>query len=185
MEEVRTMSKHSTITFLTVALLFAPVTAVAQSSGGGSSGGGAGGASGGGTSSGVSSPTTSTNGASGPAANGDTHASQVPNGSGFVDNNNNVTNRVQNLQTTPSAQNPQVTPGTNTAGTANSSGGTATSRTVGSAGSVTGGNRAAGNSRIDGTVTNGPAMPGDDVIRAEDSQDSGVDKKIKSICKGC
>jgi len=28
-------------------------------------------------------------------------------------------------------------------------------------------------------------MPGDDAIKAEDAQDSKVDKKIKSICKGC
>jgi hypothetical protein len=28
-------------------------------------------------------------------------------------------------------------------------------------------------------------MQGDDAIRAEDSQDSKVDKKIKSICKRC
>jgi hypothetical protein len=28
-------------------------------------------------------------------------------------------------------------------------------------------------------------MQGDDTIKAEDSQDSKVDKKIKSICKGC
>ena len=36
--------------------------------------------------------------------------------------------------------------------------------------------------RIDGTVTQGPAMQGDAEIRAEDPV---VDKKIKSICKGC
>ena len=28
-------------------------------------------------------------------------------------------------------------------------------------------------------------MQGDDVIRKESSEDSKVDKKIKSICKGC
>jgi len=28
-------------------------------------------------------------------------------------------------------------------------------------------------------------MQGDDVIKSENSQDSAVDKKIKSICKGC
>jgi hypothetical protein len=36
--------------------------------------------------------------------------------------------------------------------------------------------------RIDGTVTQGPPMQGDAAIRAEDQV---VDKKIKSICKGC
>jgi hypothetical protein len=46
------------------------------------------------------------------------------------------------------------------------------------AGGATGG-------RIDGTVTQGPNMPGDDVIKEEDAQNSKVDKKIKGICKGC
>jgi hypothetical protein len=49
---------------------------------------------------------------------------------------------------------------------------------VGSAGR----NRAGMGGRIDGTVTHGPAMPGDAAIRAEDRE---VDKKIKSICRGC
>jgi hypothetical protein len=83
-------------------------------------------------------------------------------------------------------------PGTNTLGTANASGSPAGS-TVGQAGN--GGsnlnngtaNRAGGatGGRIDGTVTDGPALPGDDVIRKEDAQDSKVDQKIKGICKGC
>jgi hypothetical protein len=46
------------------------------------------------------------------------------------------------------------------------------------AGGATGG-------RIDGTVTQGPAMQGDDTIRAESSPDSKVDKTVKSICTGC
>jgi hypothetical protein len=36
--------------------------------------------------------------------------------------------------------------------------------------------------RIDGTVTQGPKLPGDAEIRAEDSK---VDQKIKSICRDC
>jgi hypothetical protein len=36
--------------------------------------------------------------------------------------------------------------------------------------------------RIDGTTQNGPAMQGDTEINAENAQ---VDKKVKSICKGC
>jgi hypothetical protein len=52
---------------------------------------------------------------------------------------------------------------------------TTTGRAADQAGAATGG-------RIDGTVTQGPAMPGDAAIRAEDPV---VDKKIKSICKGC
>jgi hypothetical protein len=55
-------------------------------------------------------------------------------------------------------------------------------RAVGTAGNPAGG---AVGGRIDGTVTQGPAMQGDDAIRAEDAPDSKVDKKVKSICKGC
>ena len=81
------------------------------------------------------------------------------------------------------------TPGTNSAGTANSSGSTSSpggaptgSTTVGTADNPAGG---ATGGRIDGTITQGPAMQGDDAIRKESSEDSKVDKKIKSICKGC
>jgi hypothetical protein len=61
-------------------------------------------------------------------------------------------------------------PGTNSAGTAISSGGT-----TGSAG-----NRA-GN-RIDGVTNPGPATPGDAEINAENAR---VNAKVKSICRGC
>jgi hypothetical protein len=45
------------------------------------------------------------------------------------------------------------------------------------------GNRAgASGGRIDGTVQKGPAMQGDAEISAENAK---VDKKVKSICKGC
>jgi hypothetical protein len=56
------------------------------------------------------------------------------------------------------------------------------STTVGTAGNPAGG---AVGGRIDGTVTQGPVMQGDDAIRAEDAPDSKVDRKVKSICKGC
>jgi hypothetical protein len=56
------------------------------------------------------------------------------------------------------------------------------SQTVGTSGNPAGG---ATGGRIDGTVTQGPTMKGDDAIRMETSEDSKVDKKIKSICKGC
>jgi hypothetical protein len=55
--------------------------------------------------------------------------------------------------------------------------------TAGTAGNTAGGTTGG---RIDGAVTPGPAMQGDDVIRKENSPDqSKADKKIKSICKGC
>ena len=77
------------------------------------------------------------------------------------------------------------TPGTNSAGAAASSGAPSTNGavngnhgTIGTAGSGGGG-------KIDGTVTKGPDLPGDQTIREETAADSKVDKKIKSICKGC
>ena len=115
--------------------------------------------------------------------------SGIPSGPGNAADLNNTGNDPSgagNSSKTPAA------PGTNSAGTANPSGspangsangavangGHGTIGTIGSAGSGGGG-------RIDGTVTQGPALPGDDVIRQEDAVDSKVDKKIKSICKGC
>jgi hypothetical protein len=83
-------------------------------------------------------------------------------------------------------------PGTNGAGTANSSGspsgGTAHTAPRGSMTAGTAGNPAGGatGGRIDGTVTQvGPNTPSDNVIKEEDAQNSKVDKKIKGICNGC
>ncbi|MGY3037035.1 hypothetical protein ACVIIV_006205 [Bradyrhizobium sp. USDA 4354] len=75
-------------------------------------------------------------------------------------------------------------PGTNAAGTAQAGGGAGPrgSTTVGRPGNPAGG---ANIGRIDGTVTAGPSLQGDDEIRSESSRDSDVGRKIKSICKGC
>jgi hypothetical protein len=107
--------------------------------------------------------------------------SGVPSGpanAGGLNNSGNDPSGAGNSAKVPTA------PGTNTLGTASSSGstsgGTTGSTTTGMANS-----RAAGvgtGGRIDGTVTPGPSMPGDAEIRAEDPK---VDAKIKSICKGC
>jgi hypothetical protein len=64
----------------------------------------------------------------------------------------------------------QPPPGTNSLGTANSSG---SSMTTGSAGG-----RAAGG----GTAATGPQTSGDVAVGKEDK---AIDKKIKSICRGC
>jgi hypothetical protein len=71
----------------------------------------------------------------------------------------------------PTLPNP---PGTNSAGTAQSSGSSA----GGSASATTG---SAGN-RMGGINAQGPNTPGDAKIRAEDPK---INKKIKSICRGC
>ncbi len=75
-------------------------------------------------------------------------------------------------------------PGTNSAGTAQSSGGSGPrgSTTVGRPGNPAGGTNIG---RIDGTVTPGPSLQGDDQIRSETSRESEADRKIKGICRGC
>jgi hypothetical protein len=83
-----------------------------------------------------------------------------------------------------SAKVPTV-PGTSNLGTAQSAG--STNSGSGEAGSTTTAGVArnqagVSGSRIDGTVQKGPAMQGDAEISAESAQ---VDKKVKSICKGC
>jgi hypothetical protein len=68
----------------------------------------------------------------------------------------------------------QPPPGTNSAGTANSSGTSATggsSMTTGSAAAAPG-----------GTAATGPQAPGDVAI---DQEDKAIDRKLKSICRGC
>jgi len=180
------MSVSFPIKIMFVAMLFSPFSALAQSGGGGggggSAGGSAGGASAGGAASGPSAGTGSAAGSpnAGSAGAGTAAINGVPSGpanAGGLNNSGNDPSGAGNSAKAPTA------PGTNTLGTANSSGstgGTTGSSTIGMAN-----NRAAGvgtGGRIDGTVTPGPSMPGDAEIRAEDPK---VDAKIKSICKGC
>jgi hypothetical protein len=75
-----------------------------------------------------------------------------------------------------SAQVPNAA-GTNNLGTAQATG-SSPGTTTGAAGNRAG----VSGGRIDGTVQNGPNMPGDAEINAENAQ---IDKKVKSICKGC
>jgi hypothetical protein len=92
---------------------------------------------------------------------------------------------INNSANTAGAQgnNAPVAPGTNSLGTAQSTGSSVTNsggggRTTGAATNQAGAN----GGRIDGTVQKGPPMEGDDEIRKANEQ---ADKKIKSICKGC
>jgi len=111
----------------------------------------------------------------------------VPNGPASVGGLNNAGNDPSGAGN--SAKSPNA-PGTNSAGIANSSGSAGASAGAGGSGGAQGSTTVgrAGNSagttggRIDGTVTKGPAMSGDAEIRGEEAK---VDKKIKSICKGC
>jgi hypothetical protein len=167
------MSNRSSTRLLILAAVLCPLAAFAQS--GGSGGGSGGGASAGGATGGAAAGTGSTAGSSaGLAGAANPGVSGVPSGPGNVGGlNNSVTD--------PSgAGRPPGAPGTNTLGTANSTGaaGGATGTTTGLAGNRSGAN----GGRIDGTVTQGPSMRGDLEIREENSK---VDAKIKGICKGC
>jgi hypothetical protein len=175
------MSYSFSCKLLVIATLFSPLPTFAQSGGGGSggsSGGASGGPSGGGMS-GAGAPSAGSAGAGAAAINGVT-------GPANAEGLSNSGNDPSGAGNAAEASN---TPGTNSSGTANSSGSTSptgsapqSSTTVGTAGNPAGG---AVRGRIDGTVTSGPAMQGDDTIRAESSPESKVDKTVKSICKGC
>jgi hypothetical protein len=183
---------HPTLCKLAIlATLLTPISALAQSGGGGGGGGSGGGSSGGASAGGAAGGTSSTSaGAAAPAGSAGAGASAVNGvtGPGNVGGLNNSGNDPSGAGNGARALN--NTPGTNGAGTANSSGSTSGSSggaprgstTVGLAGNPAGG---ATGGRIDGTVTQGPNMPGDDAIKAEDDQNSKVDKKINSICRGC
>jgi hypothetical protein len=187
------MSSSFVCKLLLVAALTASTSALAQSGGGGG-GGGSGGGSAGGASSGGASAGGATGGASGAATGASPSAGSAGAGTAAINgvtgpgNAGGLNNSSNDPSGAGNAAKATTTPGTNSSGTANSSGSTSStggamgSRTAGTAGNQAGG---ATGGRIDGTVTQGPAMKGDDTIRAEDSQDSKVDKKIKSICKGC
>jgi hypothetical protein len=164
---------------LLVAFLLSPISTFAQSGGGG--GGSAGGGSAGGGTSGAAPGAPSAG-----SAGGGTAAISGVTGPANVGGLNNSGNDPSGVGNAPRAT--SNAPGTNSAGTADSAGSTSNagapmgSTTVGTAGNPAGG---AVGGRIDGTVTPGPRMQGDDVIGAESSSDSMVDKKVKSICKGC
>jgi hypothetical protein len=64
--------------------------------------------------------------------------------------------------------------GTNSAGTANSSGSSATARSSATTGSA--------RSNTGGVSVTGPSTSGDAAI---DAEDKAVDRKLKSICRGC
>ena len=195
------------ITFMTslyrlviVAAVLVPVAAYGQSGGGGGGAGSGGGGSAGGGSAGGASGGSATGAASGPTAGSPTAAgspsagstgagsasiSGVPNAPrnpGSLNNSVNDPSGAGNASKLPSA----TAPGTNSLGTANSTGSSSGAAGSGSSEPQTTGsalNRPGGQSggRIDGT-TRRSDTPGDEEIRAEDRT---VEKKIKSICKGC
>jgi hypothetical protein len=167
---------------IVVATLLSPISVMAQSGGTGGSGSAAGAASG--SSTGSASPVGTPN--AGSTGAGTSGVGGVPSGPANGAGLNNSANDPSGAGNSAKSTN---APGTNSAGTASSSGsppaaGNAPkgSTTVGTAGNSAGG---VAEGRIDGTATSGPAMQGDDAVRAEDTPNSAIDKKIKSICKGC
>jgi hypothetical protein len=104
--------------------------------------------------------------------------SGVPSGPGNVGGLNNSGNDPSGAGNSAKIASPHA-PGTNSAGTANSSG---SSNSSGSA--VTTGSRTSGSasSAPGGTAVTGPNTKGDAAV---DAEEKAVDRKIKSICKGC
>jgi hypothetical protein len=163
-------SRAASIVALT--LLVVPVTSLAQSAGGGAGGGGSAGGAASGASAGTGSATGSP--AAGAAGAGTAGVSGVPAGpanAGGLNNSGNDPSGVGNSAKTASPP----PPGTNSLGTANTSGSTATKGS-----SMTTG--AAGGSRGDGTAATGPQTSGDIAI---DKETKTIDRKINSICRGC
>ena len=98
----------------------------------------------------------------------------------MVGNSPNSANPGSNFTANPSGSNfgqPNA-PGTNSSGTAQSSGSSA----LGSGSVTTGSAGHRASKRVNGVDAQGPNRPGDAAIRAEDAL---IDKKIKSICRGC
>jgi hypothetical protein len=155
---------------IAIAILVGPAGSFAQSGGG--SGGGGGSASGpasdpsAGIGSAVGSPS------AGSAAAGTAGVSGVPSGPANVGGLNNSGNDPSGAGNSSKLASPPS--GTNSAGTANSSGSPATtgsSTTTGSARSAPG-----------GTAATGPQDKGDVAI---DKEDQAINRKLKTICRGC
>jgi len=163
----RRFSMKLTSTITAIALLAFPAASLAQSSGG-SAGGSAGGSSAGSTSgSAAGSPSA---GSAGAGSQGISGVPPGPAAPGGLKNSSEDPSGAGNASRQASPQ----TPGTNSSGTAQSSG---SSANTGSG--VTTGSARSGGSRTDIT---GPQRSGDAAIGEEDKE---VDRKIKSICRGC
>jgi hypothetical protein len=156
-------SISATASIVAIAILAGSASSFAQGTGGGASGPSAG------AGSAVGTPNAGSAGAGTAAVSG------VPSGpanSGGLNNSGNDPSGAGNsakVALPPS-------PGTNSAGTANSTGSsvnTGSSMTTGSAGSRAG---------VGGTAATGPRTSGDAAI---DAEDKAIDRKLKSICRGC
>jgi hypothetical protein len=157
-----------TASLVAIAMMIGPASSFAQSSGGGASGGSTGGAASGpsgGTSSAAGSP------AAGSAGAGTAGVSGVPSGPASAGGLNNSANDPSGAGNSLKVAQPPA-PGTNNAGTANSSGSSGSSMTTGSA----------AGSGVGGTAATGPQAQGDVAI---DHENKKLDQKLKSICRGC
>jgi hypothetical protein len=104
--------------------------------------------------------------------------SGVPSGPANVGGLNNSGNDPSGAGNSAKLASPP-TPGTNSAGTANSSGSAGSSGSATAAGARTSGSAS---SAPGGTAATGPNVKGDAAV---DAEEKAVDRKIKSICRGC
>lgn len=148
----------ATVPIVTIAIVLGAVNSLAQTSGGGASGPS------GGTGSAVGSPN------AGSAGAGTQGVSGVPSGPANAGGLNNSGNDPSGAGNSSKLAMPPA-PGTNSAGTANSSGS-----------SVTTGSSATTRRAPAGISATGPQTRGDAAIDAENKE---VDRKVKSICRGC
>ena len=149
---------------IAIAFVAGPLGSMAQTGGGGAGGGSAGGGSAG--TSGAGSAVGSPSGSTGAGTSGVTTAPSNPANTGGINNSANNPGTPDNSGTVAS----EPPPGTNSLGTANASG---SSVTTGSAR-----NRA----QRGGTAATGPQRESDIAIDGENKE---IDRKIKSICRGC
>ena len=165
----------TTAAMLAIAILMSPMPSFAQGTGGSAAGSPGAGAAGSPSSGAAASSSTGAAGAPSPglAGAGTSDVSGVAPGPGNANGLNNsgrdpsgVGNSLQVATPPPS--------GTTSAGTANSSGSTANT----GAGATTGAARPAPG----GVSAPGPSTRGDAAI---DAEDKAIDRKLKSICRGC
>ena len=152
----------ATVAVAAIAILIFPVASLAQSSGGSS----------GGSSSGSSSGSAAGSPSAGAAGAGSQGTSGVPPGPAAPGGLNNAGEDPSGAANSVRRASPPA-PGTNTAGTAQSSGGG-----VNTGSGVTTGSARSGS----GSTVTGPQTSGDVAV---DKENKEVDRKIKSICRGC
>jgi hypothetical protein len=175
-KENRMTRKPLAIALTAFALLASPAISFAQGGGGGGGGSSGGGASAGGAASGPSAGSNSAVGSpnAGSVGAGSMGTSGIAPGPANVGGLNNSGNDPSGAGNASKLNTP---PGTNTAGTAQSTGSGPTGSGANSGAGVT-----TGSARSGGSTVTGPQTKEDAAI---DEETKKVDQKVKSICRGC